>query len=105
MKIAKSMKSKSMLQISNNIRITRLDKLNLQIEEYRPILDQKTKTERYEWCGCGYYGNLKSAFLGVLKHHTKDLVKDEIRGCKAIIKKLEEIETNLLNAVKELKEE
>lgn len=89
-----------MIQISDTVRIVKMDKYNLQIEEYRPILDKKTKTVKYEWRGMGYYGNLKSAILGVIKHYGNELPKQELKGWKSVVAKLEEIETKMTNLVK-----
>ena len=89
-----------MIQINENIRITRVDDRNLQVEEYRKIVDIKKKTERYDWCWIGYYGDLSSAFCGVLKHCSTKLVDEEIKGCNEIIARLKEIEIELTRATK-----
>lgn len=89
-----------MLQINDNIRIVRTDKHCLQIEEFRPVLDQKTKKLKQEWRWVGYYGNLKSALLGVIKHYGKELTEQDLKGWRSVVDKLEEIETKMTNLVK-----
>jgi hypothetical protein len=86
-----------MIQINEKVRIVRLDKLNLQLEEYRKVVNKKE--ERYEWCWVGYYGDLRSAIAGVLKHCSMALVDEEINGCNAVLQRLDEIGTELRNAV------
>lgn len=86
-----------MIQISDTVRIVRTDKYNLQIEEYRPVIEAKTKTKKYEWCRVGYYGNLKSAILGVIKHCGKELPKQELKGWKSVVDKLEEYQAKIEN--------
>ena len=51
----------------NNFKIKRQDKYNIVIEEYRELVNPKTKESRYEWVDLGkYFGTLKKAldFLG-----------------------------------------
>lgn len=92
-----------MIQINDKVRIVRVDKLNLELQEYRKIVDVKTKEERYDWCWVGFYGDFKSAIGGVLKHFTMEMTEQDIKGCENILKCLEKIDIELKNAVKDLK--
>lgn len=89
-----------MIKISDKVRISRLDKTNLQVEEYRKIIDQKTKAERYDWCWVGYYGDLKSAIGGVLKYCGFSLVEEELNGWREVLKRLCDIEIDLKDKFK-----
>ena len=46
-----------MIQITGKIRITRLDKLNLQLETLEPV-NKKDGTVANEWKWHGYYGKI-----------------------------------------------
>ena len=90
-----------MLQINDNIRIVKTDKHCIQIEEFRPVVDPKTKMSRNEWCWVGYYGDLKSAIRGVIRHYGKELTEQDLKGWKSVVDKLEEIEAKMAELVKE----
>lgn len=89
-----------MIQINEKIRIVKLDKLNLELQEYRKKIDPKTKTERYDWCRVGYYGDLKSAIGGVLKYYGFILAKEDLNGWREVLKRLCDIEIDLKNKIK-----
>ena len=91
-----------MIQINEKIRITRLDEKNLQVEEYRKKVDPKTKTERYDWCRVGYYGDLKSAIGGVLKHCLMELETEDIKTLSELIERIDNIDKELKKAVEKL---
>lgn len=91
-----------MIQITDKIRITRLDEKNLQVEEYRKKVDPKTKNERYAWCRLGYYGDLKSAIGGVLKHCLMELATEDIKTLSQLIERIGNIEKELKKAVEKL---
>ena len=88
-----------MIQINDKIRIVRLDENNLQIEEYRKIINSKTKEPRYDWVRIGYYGTLKQAISGVLTRLSTCLVDEDICCCSEILKRLEDIREEMRNAV------
>ena len=92
-----------MIKINDKIRISVFDERNLQIEEYRKIINQKTKEERYEWVWCGYYGDLKSAISGVLSRFATQLAQEEINDCKEVLDKLEAYNAKLHEAIKGVK--
>lgn len=89
-----------MIKVSENIRIVRTDEKNLQIEEYRKVINKKTKEERYEWCWIGYYGDLRTAIGGVLKHCLMSLANEEISNLKALMQRIDEVEKELKGRVK-----
>ena len=91
-----------MIQITDKIRITRLDEKNLQVEEYRKKVDPKTKTERYDWCRVGYYGDLKSAINGALKYCLNELTTEKIPTLSELIERIDNIEKELKKAVERL---
>lgn len=90
-----------MIQVNDKIRITRLDDKNLQLEEYRLVINNRTKAERYDWVWVGYYSSLEGAMKGVLKHCSMALVDEEFKGCEKVIERLNSIETEITKAIKE----
>lgn len=91
-----------MIQITEKIRIVRFDKLNLELQEYRKKVDPKTKNERYDWCRVGYYGDLKSAINGVLKHCLMEISTEEINTLSELIERIDNIDKELKKAVEKL---
>jgi hypothetical protein len=91
-----------MIQITDKIRITRLDEKNLQVEEYRKKVDPKTKSERYAWCRLGYYGDLKSAIGGVLKYCLMELATEDVSTLSNLVERIGNIEKELKKAVDKL---
>lgn len=91
-----------MIQITDKIRITRLDEKNLQVEEYRKKVDPKTKSERYAWCRLGYYGDLKSAIGGVLKYCLMELATEDVSTLSHLIERIGNIDKELKRAVEKL---
>ena len=91
-----------MIQITDKIRIVRFDKLNLELQEYRKKVDPKTKNERYDWCRVGYYGDLKSAIGGVLKHCLMELSTEEIKALSELVEQIDNIDNELKKAVEKL---
>ena len=89
-----------MIQINEKIRITRLDEKNLQLEEYRNVVNKKTKEERFEWCWLGYYGDLKSAINGVLKHCLMELANENIKTLSELVERIDNIDKELKGAIK-----
>lgn len=88
-----------MIQINDSVRITRLDKLNLQVETLETVVNPETKQERQEWKWQGYYGTLRSAFVGVLNHATMKLVDEDIKGVREIIARLDQIKEQIKGVV------
>lgn len=85
-----------MIQINNNIRIVRRDDKNLAIEKYDLVTNSKTNESHYEWRWVGYYGDVKSALLGVLKHSLLDGAEEEL-DIQGLIKKIKIIEQEILS--------
>ena len=90
-----------MIQINDKIRITKCDKLNLQLEVLEPV-NKKDGTVAYEWKWNGYYGDLKSAIGGVLKYCTMSLVDEDINDLKKLACRIEEIGEELKMTVERL---
>ena len=91
-----------MIQITDKIRIIRLDKVNLELQEYRKKIDPKTKNERYDWCGVGYYGDLKSAINGALKYCLMELATEDITTLSELIERIDNIDKEMNKAVERL---
>lgn len=88
-----------MIQITDKIRITRLDEKNLQLEEYRKVINKKSKEERFEWCWKGYYGDLKSAINGVLKYYLMELSTEDIKTLSELVERIDNIDKELKNGL------
>ncbi len=92
-----------MIYINENLRIKRLDRCSLALEEFRsPAAENsRTRDKKPKWFVCGYYGDLKSALFGALNKQLFDCVENEIELCsvveiidkarKDIVKSLEKI--------------
>ena len=87
-----------MIQITDKIRITRLDKLNLQLEVLEPV-NKKDGTVAYEWKWKGYYGDLKSAIGGALKYCLMELATEDISTLSELIERIDNIDKELKKAV------
>ena len=87
-----------MIQITDKIRIKRLDKINLQLEVLEPV-NKKDGTVAYEWKWNGYYGDLKSAINGVLKHCLMELATEDIKTLSELIERIDNIDKELKKAV------
>jgi hypothetical protein len=87
-----------MIQINDKIRIVRFDKLNLQLEVLEPV-NKKDGTVAYEWKWNGYYGDLKSAIGGVLKHCLMELSTEDIKTLSELIERIDNIDKELKKAV------
>lgn len=90
-----------MIQINDKIRITKCDKLNLQLEVLEPV-NKKDGTVAYEWKWNGYYGDLKSAINGVLKHCLMELATEDIKTLSELVEHIDEIDKELKKAVERL---
>ena len=90
-----------MIQITDKIRITRLDKLNLQLETLEPV-NKKDGTVAEEWIREGYYGDLKSAIGGVLKHCLMEIATEDISTLSQLIERIDSIDKELKKAVERL---
>ena len=88
-----------MIQINDKIRIVRLDKLNLQVETFEEV-HKKDGSIGMAWKWNGYYGDLRSAIGGVLKHCLMLLADEEISDLKALIQRIDEVEKELKGRVK-----
>lgn len=85
-----------MIQITEKLRIRRADDRNLVIEEFRDVTDPKAKTTNKQWCWCGYYGDLKTALIGVLHKSLLDSAEEELQ-VKDVIKRIESVENDIKN--------
>ena len=87
-----------MIYINEKLRISKFDENNLQIEEYRRGINPKTKQEVWNWKWCGYYGDLKTALLGVLKNRLFASVDEEL-DVQEVLAKIEEARQSIITAV------
>ena len=90
-----------MIQINENIRIVRFDTLNLTIEMLCEVTSKKTGIKKMQWKVKGYYGDLKSAIGGVLKHCLMELSTEEISSLSELIEKIDKIEKELKGVIKD----
>jgi hypothetical protein len=90
-----------MIQINEKIRITKCDKINLQLETLEEV-NKKDGTVANEWKWNGYYGDLKSAIGGVLKHCLMELATEEIKTLSELIERIDNIDKELKKAVEKL---
>ena len=88
-----------MIQINEKVRIAKHDALNLELQEYRKKVDPKTKNERWDWCWLGFYGDLKSAIGGVLKHCLMQLSTEDIKTLSELVERIDTIDKELKKAV------
>lgn len=88
-----------MIYINEKLRIKKLDDRNLELEEYRKVVNPKTKEEVLSWKWCGYYGDLKSACLGALSKIMFDYAEEEIT-LKEVVAKIEVAREQVEKAVK-----
>lgn len=88
-----------MIYITEELRIVRLDSLNLTIEEFRDV-EKKDGTTKKEWKAEGFYGTLKQALLGAMRRLTFDLTKEDIE-LKYAISRINDIEEKIEKAFKE----
>ena len=94
-----------MIYISEKVRIVRLDGLNLQLEELAEVRNKKTGETRYEWKWHGYYGDLRSAFVGALNKQLFDLADGDIKKTlQTAVDEIDKCKANIAKALKELKE-
>ena len=91
-----------MIQINEKLRIRKVDNMNLELEEYRCIVDKKTKAERYDWMWVGYYGDLRSALGGAIKRCAMSLADEDLQGIKAVMERLDKIESDVKNAISKI---
>jgi hypothetical protein len=90
-----------MIQINDKIRIVKIDKLNLQLETLEHV-NKKDGTVAYEWKWNGYYGDLKSAINGVLKHCLMELSTEDVKTLSELVERIDNIDEELKKAVERL---
>jgi hypothetical protein len=90
-----------MIQINDKIRITKCDKINLQLEVLEPV-NKKDGSIANEWKWNGYYGDLKSAINGVLKHCLMELSTEDISTLSELVERIDTIDKELKKAVGKL---
>ena len=87
-----------MIYINEKLRISKFDENNLQIEEYRKGINPKTKEEVWKWKWCGFYGDLQTALLGVLKKQLFDCASEEL-DLREVLAKIESARQSIITAV------
>ena len=90
-----------MIYINNNLRISKVDERCLQIERYK-VVEKKVNGKktgellnRWEWCG--FYGDIKSALIGIFRKQLFDTADEELT-LKHLIEKIDKAENNILQA-------
>lgn len=83
-----------MIQITEKLRIVKADDKNLALEELKDVTNKKSQTTNKQWCWCGYYGDLKTALLGVLHKALLDSAEEELQ-VKDVIAKIEAVENDI----------
>ena len=78
-----------MIKVCDRIRITRVDKLNLQLEVLQSVKSKNGVEKKWRKSGC--YGDLRSALIGVVKKYTNLLVDDEVSDLKILLEKIENL--------------
>ena len=92
-----------MIYINDKLRISKVDERCLQIEKYKTVEKKENgrKTgeilNRWEWAG--FYGDIKSALIGVLRKQLFDSTDEELT-LKQLIEKIDAAENEILKAVK-----
>lgn len=87
-----------MIYISETLRISKLDENCLQMEKFTTVKSKKTKTISEQWKRCGYYGDIKSAFVSALKKQLFDSAEEEIK-ISEVIARIDSAESNILKAI------
>lgn len=85
-----------MIQITEKLRIRQADDKNLVIEELRDVTNKNSQTTNKQWCWCGYYGDLKTALLGVLHKVLLDSAEEKLQ-IKDVLQKIESVENDIKN--------
>lgn len=88
-----------MIQVSDRVRISRLDDRNVIVETLDTIVNRKTKEESQKWNLKGYYGNVRMALGSILKN---DMLIDheELQSLKDYQEALEK-QVNRINEIDE----
>lgn len=82
----------------NNIRIRKLDDLNLTFDEYREVRNLKTQETTMKWIHVGgYYGNMKSC-LEAIKNYIINSYAN-IDDYKEVLDKINELNNCIINCV------
>ena len=90
----------SYLYIGDNFRIS-ADSYNFNVEQFTKTKPkQRDKDGIEKWIHIGYYSSLAGACKGILKHHMKDIEKDNLRD---FLWELNQIEKRIEEAVKHIK--
>lgn len=87
-----------MIRIGDNARIRRADERNFALEEKRELYCPRTKKTRVGWVHVGWFGNVKAALQGALKHLSNELADGEDVTIKEVLGRLDGIEQAILNA-------
>lgn len=86
-----------MIYINDTLRITKLDEVNLQLEQYRTY-SLRDGTVKHSWKRVGYYGDLKTALLGALSKELFDCPTNEMT-LKEVLAKIDKTREEIINAV------
>lgn len=92
-----------MIYVKENLRISKVDDLNLQIEALQNVKSKKTGEVSEKWIHQGYFGDLESAFMAILKRRLIDTAEEEL-VINSIVSKINETKDELRTVVKSLQE-
>jgi len=91
-------KERQMINIES-FRITRNDKLNVQIDELRYVVSQKDKSKgEMRYIFVGYYPSLASALISLIP---KLICPDDVESLNDVIDRIEELEQTITDVIKE----
>ena len=90
-----------MIYINDKIRIAKADDKNLQLEIYKDVKSKKAGELSKQWIWAGYYGDLESALMGVLKKQLFDTADEELK-IKSLAQKIDEAKDEIRNLIKKL---
>lgn len=91
-----------MIYITDTLRISKLDGMCLQLEQYKNVVSKKTGKETMQWKGIGYYGELSHALSGAFKKQLFETAEEELTLSELIIR-IKEIEDNIKKVINEMR--
>ena len=86
------------MQINDKLRIRKLDKDNLILEELREVKSKKLETTIKKWCWYGYYSTVKSALKSALDKVIFDSV-EQVEQIKDLINVIDSAEQRIIAAI------
>jgi len=69
----------------DNFKIRRLNDLNIVVEEYKMVMNKKTKISKKKWVILGYYNNFRIAVSSLLDKRLSKCIKNDLKRCHEAI--------------------